>query len=149
MRDDEGSALVEFLFLSVLLLIPVVYLVLALSQVQSATFAAEAVSRDVSRAMVAGGASALQSGASQSQAEDAGRERAERVLAATLADFGIDPSRADVVISCTVPTCLSPGSDVVVDVTIDVSLPVVASLLPQRAITVASQGASPVDGYAP
>ena len=49
-RSDEGSAVVEFIFLSLLLLVPIVYLVLALASVQSAAFAAEAVARDASRA---------------------------------------------------------------------------------------------------
>lgn len=149
MRDDEGSALVEFLFLSVLLLIPIVYLVLAVAQIQSAAFAAEAVARDVSRAMVVGGVSALQEGASQSEAERAGRERAERVLESTLADFGIAASSSDITIACTAARCLTPGSDVLADVTIAVTLPVIGSWLPATAVTVSSAGASPVDGYLP
>jgi hypothetical protein len=149
MRDDDGSAVVEFLFVSVLLLIPIVYLVLALAQVQSAAFAAEAVARDVGRAMVVGGVAALQEGATQAAAEAAGRERAARVLDTTLADFGIATSSADVAVACSSATCLAPGSDVVTDVTISVSLPVIGSLLPGAAVTVAASAASPVDGYLP
>ena len=72
MRGDEGSAVVEFVFLAIVLMVPVVYLVLTLARVQEATFAAEAVARDVSRAAVVGGVDALHDGASYSEAERAG-----------------------------------------------------------------------------
>ena len=38
--DDRGSAVVEFVTLGVLLLVPLVYLVLAMGRVQAATYAA-------------------------------------------------------------------------------------------------------------
>ncbi|GAA3692213.1 hypothetical protein GCM10022377_00690 [Zhihengliuella alba] len=41
-RDDAGSAIVEFTMLGVLLLVPLVYLVLAASQLQAASYAAVA-----------------------------------------------------------------------------------------------------------
>ena len=39
--DDEGSASLEFLFGGVLLLVPVVYLVVVLAQLEAASFAAD------------------------------------------------------------------------------------------------------------
>ena len=40
LRDDEGTALVEFLWLGLLLLIPLAYLIISLFQVQRSAFAA-------------------------------------------------------------------------------------------------------------
>ena len=47
--DDRGSAVVEFVTLAVLLLVPVVYLVLSLGRVQAGAFAVEGASRDAAR----------------------------------------------------------------------------------------------------
>ncbi len=47
--DDEGSAAVEFLMLTLLLLIPIVYLVLAVFTIQGASFAAAGAARDAAR----------------------------------------------------------------------------------------------------
>ena len=148
-RSDEGSAVVEFIFLSLLLLVPIVYLVLALASVQSAAFAAEAVARDASRAAVVGGVNALQDGATYSQAEAAGRERAAAAVASTLSDFRVDPDDADVELSCDADPCLTPGSNVAVAVTVRVGLPGIGALLPSAQVSVSSAGSSPVDGYAP
>ena len=148
-RGDDGSAVVEFVFLAIVLMVPVVYLVLTLARVQEAAFAAEAVARDVSRAAVVGGVDALQTGASYSDAEQAGRDRANAALATTLGDFHLDVSDADVDLACTAATCLTPGSDVTVAVSIDVALPGIGALVPRARITVSSSGSSPVDGYLP
>ena len=148
-RSDDGSAVVEFIFLSLLLLVPIVYLVLALAAVQSAAFAAEAVARDASRAAVVGGVNALQEGATYAQAEAAGRERAAAAVQSTLADFHVDLDDADVELSCDADPCLTPGSNVAVEVTVRVALPGIGALLPSAQVSVSSAGASPVDGYAP
>ena len=148
-RRDEGAAVVEFVFLAILLMVPIVYLVLTLARAQESAFAAEAVARDVSRAAVVGGVEALQDGASYPQAERAARERADVVLGATLADFHLQPSDAEVVLTCTSSPCLEPGSDVIVDVTITVTLPGIGKLVPSAGVTLTSAGSSPVDGHSP
>ena len=146
---DDGSAVVEFVFLAIVLMIPVVYLVLTLARVQEAAFAAEAVSRDVSRAAVVGGVDALRAGASNADAESAARERADAALATTLADFHLERDAADVHLACTADPCLTPGSDVTVSVSIEVSLPVIGALVSRARVSVDSTGSSPVDGYLP
>jgi len=148
-RGDDGSAVVEFIFLAVVLMIPVVYLVLTLARVQEAAFAAEAVARDVSRAAVVGGVDALQHGSTYSQAQGAGRDRANAALATTLSDFHLDASDAVVDLECSADPCLTPGSDITVAVSIEVSLPGIGTLLPRARISVHSTGSSPVDGYLP
>ena len=146
---DDGAALVEFVFLAIVLMIPVVYLVLTLAQVQARTFAAEAVARDVSRAAVVGGIDALQDGASSTAAERAARNHAQSALERTLADFSVAPRDADVVLTCSSSPCLAPGSEMQVAVTIDVRLPGIGALIPGALVSVSSSGSSPVDGYAP
>lgn len=148
-RSDEGSAVVEFVFLSLILLVPIVYLVLTLAAVQSAAFAAEAVVRDASRAAVVGGVDALQDGATYASAEAAARERASAAAQTTLNDFHVEQDDASVDLACSAQPCLTPGSDVTVVVAIRVSLPGIGSLVPRAQITLSSSGASPVDGYLP
>jgi len=47
---DEGRAIVEFVFLGVLLLVPLVYLVLVIARVQAAAFAVSTAAREAGRA---------------------------------------------------------------------------------------------------
>ncbi|WAL40213.1 MULTISPECIES: hypothetical protein [Brevibacterium] len=50
LRSDKGSAPIEFVFASVVLLIPLVYLVVALAQLQAGAYAAHASAVDAARA---------------------------------------------------------------------------------------------------
>ena len=89
LRDEQrGSASIEFLTVGMLLLVPTVYLVLALSSIQSASFAVEGAARQASRVFV--------------QAETVGEAQAaaSRAIAVTLADYGLDAAAARVVITC-------------------------------------------------
>lgn len=85
---DEGSASIEFLTVGMLLLVPTVYLVIALSSIQSASFAVEGAARQASRVYVQAD--------SVAEAEAA----AERAIEVTLADYGLDASDAEVTIGC-------------------------------------------------
>ena len=49
-RGEAGSALVEVTWLSILLLVPLVYVVLAVFEVQRAAFAVDAATRAAGRA---------------------------------------------------------------------------------------------------
>jgi len=146
---DEGSAVVEFVFLAVLLMVPVVYLVLTLAAVQSGAFAAEAVARDASRAAVVAGVDSLRNGESYATAERAASHRANEVAAMTLEDFHLTADDADMLLTCSAQPCLTPGSDVTVAVTVSVALPGIGSLVPGAKVQLTSQGSSPVDGYLP
>ena len=50
--DDEGTAIVEFVWLSVLLLIPLVYVVLGVFEVQRTALAASTAARSAGRAFL-------------------------------------------------------------------------------------------------
>ena len=51
-RSDEGSAIVEFVWLGILLLVPLIYIVVAVFEVQRTAYAASAAARSAGRAFV-------------------------------------------------------------------------------------------------
>ena len=53
LRGDAGSAIVEFCYLAVLLMIPLAYGMLAVFRLQAASYAVAAASREAGRAFVA------------------------------------------------------------------------------------------------
>lgn len=55
LRDDTGNSLVEFSWLAILLMVPLVYLVLTVFQVQKAAYGVTAAARDAGRAYVTAG----------------------------------------------------------------------------------------------
>src|SRR5207302_2756298 len=69
LRRDDGSAVVEFVWLAVLLLVPLVYVVMAALSVQRAAFAETAAAREAARAYATAGSDAV------------GEERAEQAVA--------------------------------------------------------------------
>jgi len=148
-RPDEGSAVVEFVFLAIVLMVPIVYLVLTLAAVQSGAFAAEAVARDASRAAVVAGVDALRHGQPHAIAEREAAERASDIAAMTLEDFHLSTEDATMQLTCSEQPCLTPGSDVTVSVTVSVALPGIGALIPGAQISLESEGSSPVDGYLP
>ena len=75
----SGSASLEFITVGVLLLVPTVYLVLALSALESASFGVEGAARQATRVFVQ----------SESEGERRVRRRAPRSQV-TLADYGLD-----------------------------------------------------------
>lgn len=111
-RSESGSALVEVTWLAILLLVPLVYVVLAVFEVQRSAFAATAAARAAGRAYVM----------APSLAEAEGRARAAGSVA--LADQGIGDSRTTMAIGCRpAGACLTPGSVVHVQVVAQVPLP--------------------------
>ncbi|MFD1714158.1 hypothetical protein ACFSBZ_06725 [Amnibacterium flavum] len=117
--DDRGSAALEFITAGVLLLVPIVYLVIAMSAIQAATFATEGAARNAARIFATSD--------TQASAESA----AERSVAFALADFGIDSGAARVDVSCTpsAADCLARESLVTVTVRVDVPLPFIPSMV--------------------
>ena len=115
-RGDDGSAIVEFVWLAVLLMIPLVYVVLAALSVQRAAFASTAAARDAARAYATAG----------SDAE--GEQRAEAAVALAMHDQGVAWSPAGRVVSCGQCT-FAPGSTFTVDISSTVGLPFVPSWL--------------------
>lgn len=118
-RTDEGSASLEFLTVGLLLLVPTVYLVLALASIQGAAFAVEGAARHASRVFV------------QAGSPDDAHAAASRAIEVTLADYGVDPDGVEVAISCSPDPadCLRRRGFVTVTVTAVAALPVFPTVL--------------------
>ena len=137
---DAGNAVVEFLAVTVLFLVPIVYLVLVLGRLQAATFAAQGAAREAGRAFTT------------AAGPDDGTRRAVASVDLALADQGfgsVDATRA-LVLECSTDPCLQPGSSVLVRVTFDVDLPgvptFVRSVVP-LGVTVRAEHVAPVDEF--
>ncbi|WP_143340619.1 pilus assembly protein [Demequina sp. NBRC 110057] len=146
LRSDAGGALVEFLGVTVVVLVPLVYLIVAVAQVQSASYGVEAAAREAARAAAVSGVEAVAAGESSSRALAIASSRATAAVSLTAEDFGLED--ADLSLECST-ACFDPGSDVVADVSATVRLPGVPTALLAIAplsVTVTARGASPVDG---
>jgi Flp pilus assembly protein TadG len=110
-RDDRGSAVVEFVTLGVVLMVPLVYLVLAMGRVQAATYAADGSARAAARAFVL------------APTDGDARDRARAAVRLGLRDQGFDEPDGSLDLTCSARQCLTPGGQVVATVTVDVVLP--------------------------
>nr|WP_307802653.1 pilus assembly protein [Cellulomonas dongxiuzhuiae] len=136
---DGGSALVEFLGISLVLLVPTVYLVLVLGRIQAATFAVEGAAREAARVYVA--------------ADDAaqGASRAVTAVEVALADQGFDDDPAGALdVRCSADPCLTPGAEVAATVQVRVPLPFVPTFVGDVVpleVPVSAERVAPVDTY--
>ena len=120
LTSDRGSASLEFIVAGLVLLVPIVYLIVVLFQIQAATLAAEGGARQAARLFVT--------------APDVRTavDRASTAVEFALADQGIDDTGVEVSVSCAdggVEQCLDPGDIVTVVVRFDVELPLAPPVL--------------------
>jgi Flp pilus assembly protein TadG len=113
-RCDDGSAVVEFVFLSVLLLVPLLYVVMTGIAVQRSAFGLAAAARDAARAYATAGSDRL------------GEARAEAAVRLALRDEGVAWRPSGRVVTCG-PCDYSPGSTFTVEMQARVPLPLVPS----------------------
>jgi hypothetical protein len=150
--DDSGSAIVEFLGMSLLLLVPLVYLVFTLSRIQAGAYGSEFAAREAARGAAVAGVESRESGASVPHALAVAQRRGNAVAVLAAEDFGFDPSRSvETTYACSATPCFSPGSDIVATVEIAVDLPGVPGFVQDWIplhVTVRSSSAASVDGYA-
>lgn len=148
LRNDAGGALVEFVGVSVLLLVPVVYAVIAVGQIQAALFAVEGASREAARGAVVTGLDVLDRGGTMADAQVAAVTRAQLAVELALEDFGVD-GQASIDFDCDADPCFQPGSNISAHVAVDVPLPGVPAVIVKRlpvSVNVSATGRSPVDG---
>jgi hypothetical protein len=107
--SEEGSAIVEFLGVGLLLLIPLIYLILTLGELQAATFAVHGGAREAARMLVT--APNVEQGVADAQA----------AVDLALADQGF--SGGTLHLSCATNDCFVAGGTVVIEVGLDVPLP--------------------------
>jgi hypothetical protein len=136
LRDDEGTAIVEFLWLGLLLLIPLAYLILSLFQLQRGAFAAADASRAAGRAWVSAPAGA-------------DRDRLATLAAAlALKDEGLTLPDGALTLDCVNHCCPGTGS-LHVTVSFDITLPGVAIFGSDLApVTVTGKHAEVIDRFA-
>lgn len=116
---DRGAAALEFILVGLLLLVPLVYLVVALGAVQGQSLGAEAGARHAARAI-----------ATARDADEAS-SRTDRVVASVIEEYGLDPDAVDISVACRPATagCPAAGATVVVTVRTTVTLPFVPPVL--------------------
>lgn len=120
LRDDRGSGLVELTWLAIILLVPLIWVVVSVFEVQRSAFAVSAAAR------AAGRAYAL------APDDGSGTAQAEAVVARTLADQGGGGMQAPhVAVSCSpVPSNCHAGTSVItVRVDSGVRLPLMPDIL--------------------
>jgi Flp pilus assembly protein TadG len=113
---DDGSASLEFITAGMLLLIPLVYLVVAVGAVQGATLATEGAARQAARVYV------------DSPDQGTAVKRAQQAIDFALADYGLNSKEADVTITCSA-SCLEPESLVSIGVGVKIAMPLVPAVL--------------------
>lgn len=106
--SDSGTAVIEFIFASIVLLIPVVYLMLTISALQAASYATTSAAVSASRIA----------------ARDASpsKDRAQAIARMHFSDFGLGDVPVAIAYSCAGP-CGQTGSSVTAHVETRVALP--------------------------
>lgn len=112
-RDEAGSALVEFSWLAIILLVPLIWLVISVFEVQRGAFATSAAARAAGRAYALAPDDAT------------GKGRALAVVDQVLADQGSPGQDARVTITCDAPgdNCHAGTAVITVRVVSGVDLP--------------------------
>jgi Flp pilus assembly protein TadG len=118
-RDEAGSALVELTWLGILLLVPLIWIVISVFEVQRGAFGVSGAARAAGRAY------------SLAPDDASGRARAEAAARQALADQGVTGVPLDVAISCTPypRDCHSGGSVITVVIRSRVDLPLLPDVL--------------------
>jgi hypothetical protein len=130
---------VEFLGVSLLLLVPLVYLIVTLGRIQAASFAAEGAAREAGRLIV------------EAESIEEGIEHARLAVELAFADQGLTVDGAQaLVVTCEEDPCLSPGAYIHIGVESGVGLPgapaFMASVLPTE-VVVSAEAMSAVGDF--
>lgn len=136
--SDSGRAVVEFLVVGLLVLLPLVYLVITLARVQAAAFAVSTASREAGRAFTTapGDASAYL--------------RAEAAASVSFGDYDFG-DEGTVLIDCDGSPCLRPDGRVRFVASVTVRLPLVPDVLSAAlpaSVPVSATHIAPVDRFA-
>ena len=117
MNREEGTATIEFVWLSILLLVPFVYILVAVFDTQRASYGVSTASRSAARAFL--------------QAPDvaSGEQRARLAARVALDDQGLPDASVRITCLPTPAACLQPGSSVRVVVRTTQALPLTPSAL--------------------
>jgi len=141
-RDDRGSAVVEFVFVALVVTVPLVYLIAAVAEVQRSQLAVTSAAREAGRAFAT--------------SDSAGEARARVAAAVRLAlaaqglpddaAVGFVPAGADCA-SAAIAPALAAGAVFTVCVTRHVAVPGVPSVLAGRGITSVGEYVVHIDDF--
>jgi Flp pilus assembly protein TadG len=135
---QSGNAIVEFVYLALLLMVPLVYVLITVFRVQAASYAVSSAAREAGRVY-----------ATSSTVDDADG-RAFAAAQMVMADSHLSLDSEQLRITCSTHPCLKPGSHVNVVMTYNVALPLVPRFFSERApasIRVTSRHLEVVDRY--
>lgn len=110
---ERGSAVVEFTFIGLLLMVPLVYFVITVGQIQGGSFAVVGAADQAAKVYVA------------QPDEPTAQAAAEQAVSIALADFGHQPDEASISTTCDPADCQAPGTAVTITVSLSVPLPFV------------------------
>lgn len=108
--DEQGSAVIEFVFLTIVVLVPLIYLVLTVGRIQAGTYAVTQAAREAGRAYVT------------SEEADLAPARAQAAADVAFADFGFSGT---LVLGCDGSPCLRPEGRLTARAEVRVPLPLV------------------------
>jgi Flp pilus assembly protein TadG len=141
-HDDGGSAIIEFVFVAVIVMVPLVYLVIAVASIQRSELAVSQAAREAGRAF-----------ATADRADQA-LPRADAAVRIALANQGlsddVDVRYVPAGASCTGPAItprLVAGAQFTVCVTRHVSVPGVPDVLAGKGITTVGEYVVHIDDY--
>ena len=132
LRDDRGSALVEFVFIALVVFVPLVYIVAGFSAVQRGVFASTAAAREAGRAV--------------GTAPDAvtGMARAEDAVRIAVEDQSVEATDVRLAYAAAGAPCgsaggytpaLTPGEEFSVCVTVTVRIPLLPEFIESNTAT--------------
>ena len=136
-RDEQGSAVVEFVVLAVLMLIPLIYLVMMMARLQAGSFAVSQAAREAGRAYVTA---------------DSGQIAPDRAQAAATIAF-LDHSfegSGRLTIACDGSPCLRPDGRIETTATVRVPLPLLPAFVREvvpMSVPVSASQVSTVDRF--
>lgn len=117
--DDDGSAALEFILVGLILLVPIVYLVIALGAIQGQALGVETGARQLARTIA------------ESPDAATADARADRVLDAIVTEYGMDAEAVDISVACASASpgsCPEAGSLLTVTVRTSVPLPLIPAV---------------------
>jgi len=117
-RTEQGSALVELTWLGLLLLVPLLWIVLSVFEVQRGAFAVSGAARAAGRAYALAPSDAV------------GQTRAQAAASQVLVDHGVGDQPLGLVVTCApAGDCHAPGAVITVDLRSRVDLPLLPDVL--------------------
>lgn len=136
-RDERGTAVVEFVVLAVLMLIPLIYLVMMMARLQAGSFAVSQAAREAGRAYVTAGSG-----------QDA-QGRAQAAARIAFLDHSFE-GNGRLGIACDGSPCLRPDARVETTATVRVPLPLVPAFVREvvpMSVPVSASHLSTVDRF--